>query len=99
MDSLAPLAALLDAFCGRFATNFRVCVRSTFGNFPWPPSQSCSRVPVASLIYDVAQLNNGILSGLVAISASGPLIQPEGAFIVGIFASAFYLLGVEGLRR
>lgn len=45
------------------------------------------------------QLNNGILSGLVAISASGPLVYPEGAFIVGILASAFYLLGVEGLRR
>lgn len=47
----------------------------------------------------VTQLNNGILSGLVAISASGPLVEPEGAFIVGILASAFYLLGVEGLKR
>lgn len=45
------------------------------------------------------QLNNGILSGLVAISASGPLVYPEGAFIIGILASAFYMLGVEGLRR
>lgn len=45
------------------------------------------------------QLNNGILSGLVAISASGPLVLPEGAFIVGILSSAFYLLGVEALRR
>lgn len=45
------------------------------------------------------QLNNGILSGLVAISASGPLVQPEGAFIVGILASTFYLLGVESLKR
>lgn len=48
--------------------------------------------------FDSSHLNNGILSGLVAISASGPLVQPEGAFIVGVVASAFYLLGVEGLK-
>ncbi|CAM9540680.1 unnamed protein product, partial [Laminaria digitata] len=49
--------------------------------------------------FDSRHLNNGILSGLVAISASGPLMYPEGAFIVGILASAFYLLGVEALKR
>ncbi|CAM9131110.1 unnamed protein product, partial [Hapterophycus canaliculatus] len=48
--------------------------------------------------FDSSHLNNGILSGLVAISASGPLVQPEGAFIIGVVASAFYLLGVEGLK-
>lgn len=47
----------------------------------------------------IVQLNNGILSGLVAISASGPLVEAEGAFIVGMFASAFYLLGVWFLFR
>lgn len=45
----------------------------------------------------MTQLNNGIISGLVAISGSGPLVQPEGAFIIGVFSSAFYLIGVEGL--
>lgn len=45
------------------------------------------------------QLNNGILSGLVAISASGPLVETEGAFIIGMLASAFYLVGVYLLRR
>lgn len=49
--------------------------------------------------FDSAHLNNGILSGLVAISASGPLVEAEGAFIVGMFASAFYLLGVWFLFR
>lgn len=48
--------------------------------------------------FDSSHLNNGILSGLVAISASGPLVEPEGAFIVGVVASGFYLLGVEGLK-
>ncbi|CAM9724297.1 unnamed protein product [Ectocarpus sp. 4 AP-2014] len=47
---------------------------------------------------DSGHLNNGILSGLVAISASGSLVQPEGAFIVGAVASAFYMLGTEGLK-
>ncbi|CAN0291364.1 unnamed protein product [Ectocarpus sp. 6 AP-2014] len=46
----------------------------------------------------LGHLNNGILSGLVAISASGSLVQPEGAFIVGAVASAFYMLGTEGLK-
>lgn len=49
--------------------------------------------------FDSSHLNNGILSGLVAISGSGPLVEPEGAFIVGVVASGFYLLGVEGLKR
>eukprot|EP00903_Cladosiphon_okamuranus_P017514 g16129.t3 len=48
--------------------------------------------------FDSSHLNNGILSGLVAVSASGPLVEPEGAFIVGVGASGFYLLGVEGLK-
>lgn len=49
--------------------------------------------------FDSGHLNNGILSGLVAISAAGPLVEPEGAFIVGVVASACYLLGVESLKR
>lgn len=48
--------------------------------------------------FDSGHLNNGILAGLVAISASGPLVRPEGAFIIGVVASACYLLGVEGLK-
>eukprot|EP00752_Nemacystus_decipiens_P003798 g3494.t1 len=48
--------------------------------------------------FDSSHLNNGILSGLVAISATGPLVEPEGAFIVGVVGSGFYLLGVEGLK-
>lgn len=48
--------------------------------------------------FDSSHLNNGILSGLVAISACGPLVEPEGAFVVGVVASACYLLGVEGLK-
>eukprot|EP00904_Undaria_pinnatifida_P003060 jgi/Undpi1/12755/HiC_scaffold_6.g02423.m1 len=59
------------------------------------PQQSPALQTLGALIL---WLNNGILSGLVAISASGPLVLPEGAFIVGILASAFYLLGVEALR-
>lgn len=47
---------------------------------------------------DSGHLNNGILSGLVAISASGSLVQPEGAFIIGAVASAFYMVGTEGLK-
>lgn len=49
--------------------------------------------------FDSSHLNNGILSGLVAISGTGPLVEPEGAFIVGVVASGFYMLGVEGLKR
>ncbi|CAM9176237.1 unnamed protein product [Sphacelaria rigidula] len=49
--------------------------------------------------FDSAHLNNGILSGLVAISASGPLVEVEGAFVIGVFASAFYMLGTWLLVR
>lgn len=48
--------------------------------------------------FDSGHLNNGIISGLVAISASGPLVRPEGAFLIGVVASACYWLGVEGLK-
>lgn len=54
---------------------------------------------IISKKFDSGHLNNGILSGLVAISATGPLVEPEGAFIVGVVASGFYMLGVEGLKR
>lgn len=50
------------------------------------------------LFIDV-QLNNGIISGLVASSSSGPLVDADGALITGICASAFYLLGIRLLRR
>ncbi|CAM9152689.1 unnamed protein product [Ascophyllum nodosum] len=49
--------------------------------------------------FDSGHLNNGIISGLVSINASGPMVRPEGAFIIGSLASAVYMLGVKGLKR
>ncbi|CAM9640531.1 unnamed protein product [Discosporangium mesarthrocarpum] len=48
---------------------------------------------------DSTQINNGILAGLVAITACGPLVEPEGAFVVGVVASLVLFLGSALLLR
>lgn len=45
------------------------------------------------------QLNNGILSGLVAICAGGPMVEMDAAFVIGLLSSVFYLVGVALLER
>ncbi|CAM9543143.1 unnamed protein product [Chrysoparadoxa australica] len=41
--------------------------------------------------FDSSLVNNGILAGLVAITGSAPLVETEGAFLIGIIAGAIYL--------
>ena len=40
--------------------------------------------------YDTRGVNNGILAGLVAITAGAPLVDPEGAFVIGAVAAVVY---------
>lgn len=40
--------------------------------------------------FDTRGVNNGILSGLVAITAGAPLINPEGAFVTGVVSAGVY---------
>ncbi|CAN0154563.1 unnamed protein product, partial [Discosporangium mesarthrocarpum] len=42
--------------------------------------------------FDSSMVNNGILSGLVAVTAGAPLLEPEGAFVVGVVASGVYFV-------
>ncbi len=40
--------------------------------------------------FDTRGVNNGILSGLVAVTAGAPLVSPEGAFVIGVGAAVVY---------
>lgn len=51
---------------------------------------------VHSDIVDPGLANNGILAGLVAITAGCSVVEPEGAFIIGVI-SAFVYYGSSGL--
>lgn len=40
--------------------------------------------------FDTRGVNNGILAGLVAITAGAPLVAPEGAFVIGLVSAGIY---------
>ena len=43
--------------------------------------------------------NNGILSGLVAVTAGAPLVDPEGAFVIGVVSAMVYYVSANLLLR
>ncbi|CAM9357568.1 unnamed protein product [Pylaiella littoralis] len=49
--------------------------------------------------FDTKGVNNAILSGLVAVTAGAPLIEPEGAFVVGVVAAAVYYTSANLLLK
>lgn len=49
--------------------------------------------------FDTRGVNNGILSGLVAITACAPLINPEGAFVIGVVSAGVYYTSAALLIR
>lgn len=49
--------------------------------------------------FDTRGVNNGILSGLVAITACAPLIAPEGAFVIGVVSAGVYYVSAGLLIR
>jgi len=48
---------------------------------------------------DITTLTNGILAGLVSITASCDQVEPWAAFIIGIVGSLIYLLGLNLLNK
>lgn len=42
---------------------------------------------------------NGMLGGLVAITASSPLVQAEGAFVIGVVSGALVFYGSKLLLK
>lgn len=49
--------------------------------------------------FDMRGVNNGILSGLVAITAGAPLINAEGAFVIGVISAGVYYCGANLLLK
>lgn len=49
--------------------------------------------------FDTRGVNNGILSGLVAITAGAPLINPEGAFVIGVISAGVYYCSADMLLK
>lgn len=50
-------------------------------------------------IYDVAEMCNGILAGLVAITAACAVVEPWAAFVIGIVGAFVYTAGSRALVR
>jgi Amt family ammonium transporter len=60
-----------------------------------------STVAIGKIRYgyvDAGLANNGILAGLVAITAGCSVVEPEGAFIIGIFAGPTYFFSSRALK-
>ncbi|CAM9201589.1 unnamed protein product [Laminaria digitata] len=49
--------------------------------------------------FDTRGVNNGILSGLVAITAGAPLVNPEGAFVIGVISAGVYYMSAKLLLK
>lgn len=49
--------------------------------------------------FDTRGVNNGILSGLVAVTAGAPLVEPEGAFVIGVVAAVVYYTSANLLLK
>lgn len=54
---------------------------------------------VTDKIWDVSSANNGILSGLVGVTASCFVIEPEGAMVIGIVSGFVYLASSKLLLK
>mmetsp|Transcript_33899 Transcript_33899/g.43551 ORF Transcript_33899/g.43551 Transcript_33899/m.43551 type:complete len:482 (+) Transcript_33899:138-1583(+) len=66
-------------------------------------SGAVSAVLVAKIkepdMIDPSAANNGVLAGLVGITASCSVVEPEGAFIIGLVAGAIYIGSSELLLK
>ena len=49
--------------------------------------------------FDTRGVNNGILAGLVAVTAGAPLVTPEGAFVIGVVAAVVYYASANLLLK
>lgn len=49
--------------------------------------------------FDMRGVNNGILSGLVAITAGAPLFNAEGAFVIGVISAGVYYCSANLLLK
>ncbi|CAN0426810.1 unnamed protein product, partial [Hapterophycus canaliculatus] len=49
--------------------------------------------------FDTRGANNGILSGLVAVTAGAPLVNPEGAFVIGVVSAVVYYTSANLLLK
>lgn len=49
--------------------------------------------------FDTRGVNNGILSGLVAITSGAPLLNAEGAFVIGVISAGVYYCSANMMLR
>ncbi|CAM9782708.1 unnamed protein product [Choristocarpus tenellus] len=49
--------------------------------------------------WDAGAANNGILAGLVGVTASCSTIEPEGAFVIGVIAGGVYYVASKALAK
>lgn len=51
------------------------------------------------LSFDPFMATNGVLGGLVAITASSPMVETEGAFVIGVASGALVVYGSKLLLK
>lgn len=54
---------------------------------------------VPNCSFDPFMATNGLLGGLVAITASSPLVETEGAFVIGFVSGALVFYGSNTLLK
>ncbi|CAM9252963.1 unnamed protein product [Phaeothamnion confervicola] len=83
---------------GRSVVAAKAMVSSTIA----PSAGACMLVVLVKMLqnkFDSSLVNNGILAGLVAITAGCPVVAPEAAMIIGAVAGCIYFVGSKLILR
>mmetsp|Transcript_11542 Transcript_11542/g.36539 ORF Transcript_11542/g.36539 Transcript_11542/m.36539 type:complete len:452 (-) Transcript_11542:2160-3515(-) len=85
----------LSVFTSAYSRDLaRVCVTTTLGAASGALS-SFALVHFTSHIWDVTAVGNGVLAGLVSITAGCVVVDPWAAIVIGVVAGFAYLGGVQ----
>lgn len=62
-------------------------------------TNACLTAEHVGLSFDPFMATNGVLGGLVAITASSPMVETEGAFVIGVVSGVLVIYGSKLLLK